>query len=315
MKREILLLIFALIISGNIFAQDTNDEIVGEATICVVEKNAHFPGGALQNFVDKNLRNPTNGQGQVIVEFTITEKGKIVEPQIVQSVSPELDKEALRIVSLMPDWKPAVQRGKEASVKFTLPINFETSEMLFAKQTKKVAENIITNIGRFVISADFSLEETGKNSYNTLGKFVLRNEKFMMEMSETQIWFDGKTMWTYSPQTNEVSITEPDKKELETINPLLLITDVNETGTKTYLHRGKNAVVVFTPETSKADFEKIEFSVEISSHHPTKIEIFRKDESKMIFEMTNYKLNKDIADSTFVFNKNKYKDVFVNDLR
>ena len=78
MKCKIIFLIFALIISGGVFAQNTDDEIVGELHIFVLERNAQFPGGeaVLQVFVYRNLRNPTNGQGQVIVEFTITEKRK-----------------------------------------------------------------------------------------------------------------------------------------------------------------------------------------------------------------------------------------------
>ena len=194
---------------------------------------------------------------------------------------------------------------------FTLII----SSNIFAQNAEKTVENIIANISKSVISADFTLEETGKNEYSTSGKFILKNEKFMVEMPEMKIWFDGKTMWSYASQINEVSITEPDKTELATINPLLLIKAVNETSTKTQTNKGKNTTIVFTPKTGKADFEKIELSVETSTNNPTKIEIFGKDKSRMIFEMTNYKSEKNISDNTFVFNKKEYKGVFVNDLR
>ena len=315
MKHKTIILIFALIISSNIFAENTENK---EVFYMPPETMPQFPGGesALMDFVNKNIRNPTNSQGRVIVQFVIDRQGKVINPEIVRSVSTELDNEALRIVSLMPTWTPGLQFGTNpVSVKYTLPINFKSSEVTSTQNSEKTVENIITNISKSVISADFSLEETGKNVYSTSGKFILKNEKFMVEMPEMKIWFDGKTMWSYASQINEVSITEPDKTELATINPLLLIKAVNETSTKTQTNKGKNTTIVFTPKTGKADFEKIELSVETSTNNPTKIEIFGKDKSRMIFEMTNYKSEKNISDNTFVFNKNEYKGVFVNDLR
>ena len=59
----------------------------------------------------KNLRYPKDAvsrkeQGRVMVQFIITAKGEVIQPEIVRSVSPSLDKEALRVVSKMPAWNP-----------------------------------------------------------------------------------------------------------------------------------------------------------------------------------------------------------------
>ena len=65
-----------------------------------------------------------NIQGRVLVTFIVNKDGAIVEPEVVKSVNPSLDKEALRVISTMPNWKPGSQRGKPVRVKYTVPVNF-----------------------------------------------------------------------------------------------------------------------------------------------------------------------------------------------
>lgn len=60
----------------------------------------------------------------IIEEFIVNRDGSIVEPEVVKSVNPMLDKEALRVISNMPKWKPGLQRGQPVRVKFTVPVNF-----------------------------------------------------------------------------------------------------------------------------------------------------------------------------------------------
>ena len=63
-------------------------------------------------------------QGRVTVRFIITDKGEVIQPEIVHSVSPSLDKEALRVVSNMPAWNPGRNGNKSVAMKYTLHINF-----------------------------------------------------------------------------------------------------------------------------------------------------------------------------------------------
>ena len=68
----------------------------------------------------------TNGvQGKVIVQFVVNKDGSIVDPVVVRSVDPYLDKEALRVIKTMPKWKPGKQRGKAVRVKYTVPVTFK----------------------------------------------------------------------------------------------------------------------------------------------------------------------------------------------
>ena len=56
--------------------------------------------------------------------FIVNKDGGIVEPEVIKGVNPSLDKEALRVISGMPKWKPGSQRGKPVRVKYTVPVNF-----------------------------------------------------------------------------------------------------------------------------------------------------------------------------------------------
>ena len=100
----------------------------------VVENNPEFPGGMgeLMKYLQKIIKYPTicqeqGIQGRVIVQFVVNSDGSIVDPQVVKPVNPYLDKEALRVVSTMPKWKPGEQRGKPVRVRFTLPVTFRLS--------------------------------------------------------------------------------------------------------------------------------------------------------------------------------------------
>ncbi len=102
-----------------------------EEVFMVVENMPEFPGGTaeLMKFLAMNIKYPVeaqkeNVQGRVVVQFVVSKTGKITDPTIARSVSPELDAEAIRVVKAMPDWKPGTQRGQAVNVKFNIPISF-----------------------------------------------------------------------------------------------------------------------------------------------------------------------------------------------
>ena len=111
---------------------EVEEEDVEEQQIFqVVEEMPEFPGGMSEcmKFLGKNIKYPTisqeNGvQGRVIVQFVVNRDGSIVDPVVVRGVDPYLDKEALRVIQMMPKWKPGKQRGKAVRVKYTVPVMF-----------------------------------------------------------------------------------------------------------------------------------------------------------------------------------------------
>ena len=98
----------------------------------VVEQMPEFPNGGmagLMQYLSKNIKYPTiaqeNGtQGCVTVQFVVNRDGSIVDTKVLRGVDPYLDKEAIRVISSMPKWKPGMQRGKAVRVKYTVPVMF-----------------------------------------------------------------------------------------------------------------------------------------------------------------------------------------------
>lgn len=96
----------------------------------VVEEMPEFPGGmpALMKFIRKNLRHDkAEKKERVIIQIVVDKKGNATNPVVLRSTNPTLNEEALRIVSLMPKWKPGRQAGKNKNVKFVFPVVFEPS--------------------------------------------------------------------------------------------------------------------------------------------------------------------------------------------
>lgn len=98
----------------------------------VVERLPEFPGGmsAFVQWLTKNLKYPltaqrANRQGTVLVSFVVNKDGSIADRKVVKSVSPELDREALRVLRLMPKWKPGEDHGQPCRTYICIPIVFK----------------------------------------------------------------------------------------------------------------------------------------------------------------------------------------------
>ena len=98
----------------------------------VVEEQPSFPGGAgaLMQWLRDNIKYPViaaeNGiEGRVIVQFVVSKTGSISDVRVARSVDPSLDKEAVRVVSSMPNWTPGKQNGSAVNVRYTLPVTFK----------------------------------------------------------------------------------------------------------------------------------------------------------------------------------------------
>ncbi len=111
--------------------EEEEEEESAQQIFTVVEKQPEFPGGTAELFkyLSKAIKYPViaqeNGiQGRVVCSFVVNRDGSIVDIQVMRGVDPSLDKEAVRVISEMPKWKPGEQRGKPVRVRFILPVQF-----------------------------------------------------------------------------------------------------------------------------------------------------------------------------------------------
>jgi len=112
-----------------------NKEIAGDGNegtpFTVVEQSPDFPGGEPERikFLTENVKFPTMAreagiQGTVFVTFVVSRSGKISNVKILRGIGGGCDEEAIRVVKLMPDWKPGKQNGQSVPVQFNMPIKF-----------------------------------------------------------------------------------------------------------------------------------------------------------------------------------------------
>ncbi|MDR0750896.1 MAG: M56 family metallopeptidase [Tannerellaceae bacterium] len=97
----------------------------------VVDVMPQFPGGdeALLKFINHNINYPEDAkkekkEGRVVVAFTVGADGKMDDYEILRSLSPSLNAEAIRVLKQMPVWEPGKEKGKPVSVRYTVPITF-----------------------------------------------------------------------------------------------------------------------------------------------------------------------------------------------
>ena len=107
----------------------TGEDLKGKVWVCRTEQMPSFKGN-INAWLADNIRYPealaeSCVQGRVIVTFVVEEDGSISSPVVVRSLDPLLDAEALRVVGIMPKWKPGLRNGKPVRVRFTLPVTFK----------------------------------------------------------------------------------------------------------------------------------------------------------------------------------------------
>ena len=191
----------------------------------VVEQMPEFPGGmsACLKFLADHVAYPKEAaekkiQGRVIVQFVVMKDGSIANARVLRAVDPLLDAEALRVIGLMPKWKPGTQRGQAVNVKFTMPITFRLD--------KDSTDMQPTTAGRIAaVSGDAKAK-------------VLQNVLHVLRASE------GKETPLLVVDGEEFSVSSLDKLSpdmFESINVLKDEDAINRFGEK-----GKNGVLLIT---------------------------------------------------------------------
>lgn len=136
--RNLIFLIVLSSIFGSVKAQvdvfTTSDSMSNDSgqVFEFVEMMPEFPGGqsAMYKFIQQNLKYPPKAQkeeiqGRIILQFIVSESGKIGNIEIIRGIGGGCEEEAIRVMKLMPNWSPGKHKGKKVPVKFTLPIVFK----------------------------------------------------------------------------------------------------------------------------------------------------------------------------------------------
>ena len=98
----------------------------------LVEEKPSFNGGdantftkwVMERIVYPEIARENGVQGRVTLQFTVEKDGRVTKVKVLRGVDPQLDKEAVRVVSMSPKWKPGKQRDRAVAVTYTFPVQF-----------------------------------------------------------------------------------------------------------------------------------------------------------------------------------------------
>lgn len=144
MIKYLTLSIFILILFSLSLPSLAQVEQEEEVVFSVIENMPEFEGGEkeMTKFLMKNLNYPEQARekgvmGNVYVSFVVNKEGKVTDAKVIKGIGSGCDEESLRVVNLMPDWKPATQRGKAVKCRMNLPIRYNLDLSTDRKEKKK----------------------------------------------------------------------------------------------------------------------------------------------------------------------------------
>ncbi len=132
MKKLVLAIMMACIAFAG-FAQDKKAAVEVKSTVASgFDKCAMYPGGenGVNTFIHKNIDYPmaamkSGKEGDVTVRFTVNTDGSVSNVKVVKGLEPNLDAEAVKVVSKMKGWTPAMKGGKAVAMDYEVKCNFK----------------------------------------------------------------------------------------------------------------------------------------------------------------------------------------------
>ncbi len=206
-------------------------------------------------------------------------------------------------------------------------ILFLGSQAVFAQTSDAAAVKLLKSVsqkygGYKTMQMDLSLvvENLDSKSKETkTGKVMSKGNMFVAELGNQKLFCDGKTLWTYLKDVNEVQINNFEKGQ-DIITP----NDIFKIAEKDYLaymgekvtEGGKSLQIIeLTPKNKSLSFSKIKMYVNTADNSVSKGVVYDKNAIHYTYSISNFKSNVEMTNSSFTFDKSKYPGVEVIDLR
>lgn len=158
------------------------------------------------------------------------------------------------------------------------------------------------------------LNRMGKNAGNKSGKIFLKGQKYLITEKSLQIMSDGKTVWKFEPEANEVSVSKTDPTA-DGITPQKLFTnfydkDFNYKLNAPVKQEGKTlSEIEMTPIDKRKNFFKVYVYVDEKQQMIVNSRIYENSGNVYNYSISNLKVNGNLNDNLFTFNKAKYPGI------
>ena len=181
-------------------------------------------------------------------------------------------------------------------------------------QDNRIAEKILDKVSVFLSNPEgVRIDFTGSEN----GYLIMKGEKFYLNNQSIQSWYDGKTQWSYLTDNEEVNISSPTKEEIQAISPYHLLKRYKSDYIYIYIgqskRKGKLAHEINL--TSKSDIINDINLIISDDNKPVAILFYRNNKLMSEVNITSLQTDSKIDDKLFRFDKTKYPQVEIIDLR
>ena len=177
-----------------------------------------------------------------------------------------------------------------------------------AQQVLNKTAKIIGNKGG--ASANFSLSSTKYGS--TSGTIAIKGNKFTASTTQANVWDDGKTMWTYVKNTQEVNISNPTEAQQQSMNPYKFLTIYKNGFNLGMTTLSSGWKIHLTAANQQRSIKEMYITVD-KNYYPKEIRM-RQNNGWTTIKVSGFKA-KSLSDSAFRFNAKDYPKAEVIDLR
>lgn len=191
------------------------------------------------------------------------------------------------------------------------------------KEASRILDKVSKNYKSYkTIKASFRIKifnKQEKSSQSEKGTLFVKGKKFRVEMDGQEIYCDGKTMWTYLKDANEVQISNYNPKSSD-INPSEIFTVYEKGFLSKFIGEGKKGTVVteqieLTPTDKKKPFFKVKLTIDKVAKKIMDMTVMNKNGVESLYEITGFSPNINLEDSYFKFDKKLKPGVVEIDLR
>lgn len=180
----------------------------------------------------------------------------------------------------------------------------ETAEQVMARCADKISNAPSVTL-KFVLSF-------GENKSNC--ELIIARDKYRLSSHDIEVWFDGKTQWSYSAQDKEISITEPTFEEQMECNPFAILNNYKSAYTIRRLSGNKHEIELVA-KNKMSNIRKAVVTIDNKSYMPTKLIVTLANGRTFSATVTSATEGKSMPVATFIYNKEKYPAKAIVDLR
>ena len=163
------------------------------------------------------------------------------------------------------------------------------------------------------MSYKYQIEAEGVTTDAQQGKAWLQGEAYKVEMAEQHIISDGKTIWTYLIDDEEVMVSNATEGEDNTPLKLLTSLDKNYAASLTNIDAKGNATIELA--NPKGQYRRVTLRANASKLAINSMDVYMEDGTKLIITVDEMKFDQNLGDKFFTFDTKAHPKVDVIDMR